>query len=100
MENDAALLTRYAKDGADDAFAAITKRHIDAVFSTALRRVGGDTHLAEDVTQEVFIALARQASQVAVHPVLLGWLFTTTRNVAVSVVRRERRRKARELEAK
>jgi hypothetical protein len=40
MENDAALLMRYAKDGAEDAFAEVTRRHIDAVYSTALRRVG------------------------------------------------------------
>jgi RNA polymerase sigma factor (sigma-70 family) len=99
MENDAELLTRYAKDGAEDAFAEVARRHIDAVYSTALRRVGGDTHIAEDVAQEVFVALARQAAQLADHPALLGWLYTTARNIAVSVVRRERRRKTHELEA-
>ena len=98
METDAALLSRYVRERAQDAFAELTRRRIDAVYSMALRRVGGDAHLAQDVTQEVFVALARQAIPLACHPELLGWLFTTTRNITASVVRRERRRKAHEQE--
>lgn len=99
MPDDATLLRRYAETGAQDAFAEIVRRHLDGVFSAAVRRVGGDAHLAEDVAQEVFVALARKASLVARRPVLASWLYTATRHQAANVVRSERRRKARETEA-
>ena len=58
-----------------------------------------DTHLAEDVTQGVFVALARDARQLLGRPVLSGWLHRTARNLAANVVRAEVRRRAREQEA-
>lgn len=96
MLDDAELLRRYADQRAQDAFAEVVRRHLDAVYSTALRRVGGDSQLAEDVAQQVFVALAHKAAAVARHPILAGWLYITTRNEAANVVRSERRRKARE----
>jgi RNA polymerase sigma factor (sigma-70 family) len=97
--DDDTLLRRFASEGAQDAFAELVGRHIDGVYSAALRRVGGDTHLAEDVAQQVFVALARKATSLSCHPVLTGWLYLTTRNEAANVVRTEQRRKAREQEA-
>lgn len=99
MHEDAALLRRYVAERSEDAFAQLVRRHVDGVYSAALRRVGGDTHLAEDVVQQVFVALARKAGVVQRHPVLTGWLYTTTRNEAANIVRGERRRKSREQEA-
>jgi RNA polymerase sigma factor (sigma-70 family) len=99
MFDDAALLRRYARDRAEDAFAELVRRHLDGVYSAALRRVGGDTHLAEDVAQQVFTAAARDAERLSRHPHLSAWLYAATRNVAANVVRGERRRKAREQEA-
>src|SRR4051812_2697850 len=89
MPDDAELLCRYARDRAEDAFAELVRRHLDGVYSAALRRVGGDTHLAEDVAQQVFTAAARRAAWLARHPALTGWLYATTRNVAANVVRSE-----------
>jgi RNA polymerase sigma factor (sigma-70 family) len=99
MRTDAALLRVYADTRAQDAFAELVERHLDGVYSTALRRVGGDTHLAQDVCQQVFVALARKAGALAEHPALASWLFIAARNEAANVVRAERRRKARENEA-
>jgi RNA polymerase sigma factor (sigma-70 family) len=59
----------------------------------------GDRHLAEDVSQGVFVALAKQAAKLADHPVLSGWLHRTTRNIAVQTVRIETSRRRREQEA-
>jgi DNA-directed RNA polymerase specialized sigma24 family protein len=59
--DDAELLRRYLAEGAEDAFSEVVQRHLNLVFSAALRRVGGDVHLAQDVTQQVFTALARNA---------------------------------------
>lgn len=99
MIDEASLLREYADSRNESAFAQVVERHFDAVFSSAVRRVGGDAHLARDVAQEVFSALAREASRVASHPVISAWLHTTTRNIAALKVRQERRRRNREREA-
>ncbi len=99
METDAELLRRYADEKAEQAFGALVTRHVDFVYDCARRRLGGDAHLAEDVTQQVFTAVARQAVSLKNHPALNAWLFTTTRNLAAQIVRTERRRQAREEEA-
>jgi RNA polymerase sigma factor (sigma-70 family) len=96
MIDDATLLHRYAEARAEDVFGELVRRHLGGVYSTALRRVGGDTHLAEDVAQVVFVELARNAASLVEHPLLTGWLHATTRNAAANVVRTERRRKLRE----
>ncbi|MEO6568418.1 MAG: sigma-70 family RNA polymerase sigma factor [Opitutaceae bacterium] len=99
MVEDAELLRRYAREKSEPAFAELVQRHLNLVYAAALRRVGGDTHLAEDITQQVFTALARNAATLGHHPVLSGWLYTATRNLAVQLVRSEHRRQAREQEA-
>jgi RNA polymerase sigma factor (sigma-70 family) len=99
MIEDTELLRRYAEEKSEDAFAELVRRHVNFVYACAVRRVGGNAHLAEDVTQQVFAALARDAGKVARRDVLSGWLYATARNVAVQVVRSERRRAVREQEA-
>lgn len=99
MIEDPELLQRYADDRAEGAFAELVRRHVDLVYSAALRQVHGDTHLAQDVTQLVFADLARKAGKLARHRVLAGWLFTSTRYAAAKLVRGEQRRRARETTA-
>lgn len=76
----------------------LVRRHVDFVHSAAMRMVC-DPHLAEDVTQAVFMALARDARPLADRAVLSGWLHRTTQNLAANVVRTAVRRRAREQEA-
>ncbi len=95
--SDAELLRRYANTRAEDAFAEIVRRHLKLVYFAACRRTG-DPQLAEDVAQQVFTALARDAAALSRHAVLTGWLYTTTRFVAANLLRTERRRQAREQE--
>jgi RNA polymerase sigma factor (sigma-70 family) len=97
--NEAELLARYVEHGSEDAFAAVVERCLPLVYRTARRQVGGDAHLAEDVTQLVFTAMARDARTLVRHPNLTGWLFVTTRFLATKAVRSERRRQSREQEA-
>ncbi|HTO02197.1 MAG TPA: TonB family protein [Opitutus sp.] len=99
MINDADLLRRYVRDHAEDAFRELVERHLNFVYSAALRQVNGDTHLARDVTQLVFVDLARKAGSLAGRRVLAGWLFVSTRYAAAKLVRQERRRQIREQEA-
>lgn len=99
MSEDAEDLRRYAVDRSESAFAELVQRHVDLVYSAALRFLAGDVHRAQDVTQLVFTELCRQASRLTRHPVLTGWLYTTTRLIARHEIRAEQRRKAREEEA-
>jgi RNA polymerase sigma factor (sigma-70 family) len=95
---DQKLLRDYAERRSEAAFAELARRHVDFVYSAALRMVR-DTHLAEDVTQNVFVALAQNARQLTDHPVLSGWLHRTAQNLAANAVRADVRRRAREQEA-
>src|SRR6185369_549385 len=92
------LLREYAEHRSDAAFAELVRRHVDLVYSAALRMVC-DAHLAEDVTQAVFLAVAKSARDLADRPVLSGWLHRTAQNLAANVVRSDVRRRAREQEA-
>ncbi len=96
--SDQQLLHDYGEQRREAAFAELVRRHVDLVYSAALRMVC-DAHLAEDVTQGVFVALARNAPQLGRHPVLTGWLHCTARNLAAKAVRSDVRRRAREQEA-
>ena len=95
---DQQLLADYAKHHTETAFNELVRRHIDVVHSAALRMVS-DPHLAEDISQGAFIALAENAGQLTNHPVLAGWLHCTTRNLAANAVRTDVRRRLREQEA-
>jgi len=95
---DPQLLRDYTEHRSEAAFAELVRRHVDFVYSAALRMVR-DAHLAEDVTQSVFVALARNAGQLTDRPVLSGWLHRTAQNLAANVVRTDVRRRAREQEA-
>jgi RNA polymerase sigma factor (sigma-70 family) len=95
---DQQLLHDYAGCRSEAAFAELVRRHVDLVYSAALRMVR-DAHLAEDVTQSAFVALARNAGQLTDRPVLSGWLHRTAQNLAANTVRSEVRRRAREQEA-
>lgn len=96
MNDDRELLRCYCEDDSQAAFTALVQRHIDLVYSVALRRTGGDQHLARDIAQQVFTTVARQARQLASHAVLSAWLHTATRNAALNLMISEQRRKARE----
>ncbi len=93
--SDPQLLRDYAERRSEAAFAELVRRHIDLVHSTAVRMVN-DADLAEDVSQAVFVALAKDAGKLSKHPVLAGWLHRTTRNIASQTVRTDVRRRNRE----
>ena len=99
MNDDTALLQEYARERSEAAFSELVRRHVGLVYSAALRRTQGDTHRAEDVAQQVFTKLARDATRVSRHPALGAWLYTATRNAAINLQQAEWRRARREQEA-
>jgi uncharacterized protein (TIGR03435 family) len=96
--DDITLLQDYAENNSQPAFAALVKRHVNLVYSTALRSAGS-AHAAEEITQAVFIILARKADSLRRRAVLSGWLYQTTRLTAANYLRTEIRRQKREQEA-
>jgi RNA polymerase sigma factor (sigma-70 family) len=93
--DDIALLRQYADSGSEAAFEALVSRRIGFVYSAALRQVG-NTHLAEEVTQMVFILLARKARRISDQTALSGWLFNTTRLTALAQIRAAAKRRDHE----
>src|SRR5437867_2315256 len=99
MAADAELLQAYAQNRSESAFTELVQRHIDLVYSAALREAHGDASLAEDITQAVFVELAKKVSSLVWHPALAGWLYTCVRRMAANLHRSEERRQRREEEA-
>jgi RNA polymerase sigma factor (sigma-70 family) len=99
MSDDRQLLRQYITDKSEAAFGELVARHVNLVYSAALRRVGGDAHLAQDVSQLVFTDLARKAGSLPANVVLPGWLYRASGYAAAQLMRTNQRRQRREEEA-
>jgi RNA polymerase sigma factor (sigma-70 family) len=99
MKSDGEILRQYVEKHSSDAFADLVHRHVNLVYSAALRQVNGDAHLAQDVTQSVFVDLANKAVSLRNRVSITGWLYTSAHYAAAKAVRSESRRRAREQEA-
>src|SRR5437879_12434428 len=88
--DDMQLLQQYAQSGCQDSFERLVRRHIDWVYSVCLRGVK-DRHLAEDVTQAVFIILARKSKSLSPDTILRGWLFKAARFAVADTLKKQNR---------
>jgi len=93
--DDRELLRDYVERRSQEAFRQLVDRHLPMVYSAA-RRMVRDAHLAEDVAQSVFTTLAQKAESLGPPQVVGGWLYNTTRHLALHAVRAEQRRRERE----
>jgi RNA polymerase sigma factor (sigma-70 family) len=98
MIDDMDLVREYARSNSEEAFASLVSRHVNLVYSVSLRHVH-DAHLAEEVTQTVFVILARKAASFGAGTVVSGWLCRTARYVSAKALTLQRRRALREQQA-
>jgi RNA polymerase sigma factor (sigma-70 family) len=96
--DDNALLREYVERDSEEAFAALVTRHVNKVYSVALR-LAGNPHSAEEITQAVFVILAKKSRQLGKRVILSGWLYQTAQLTAVTFIRGGIRRARREQEA-
>jgi RNA polymerase sigma factor (sigma-70 family) len=93
--DDMRLLEEYARDRSEQAFSTLVSRNLNLVYSAAMRSVN-NSHQAEEITQAVFLMLARKAASLRPDTLLSGWLYQTARLTAANYVRAESRRQRRE----
>ncbi|HEV2330072.1 MAG TPA: sigma-70 family RNA polymerase sigma factor [Verrucomicrobiae bacterium] len=98
INDDMDLVRTYARCKSEEAFATVVSRHVNLVYSVALRHVR-DSHLAEEITQTVFLILALKAGSFGSQTVVSGWLYRTARYAAANALTLRRRRQYREQEA-
>jgi RNA polymerase sigma factor (sigma-70 family) len=91
--DDHRLLREYVDDRSEAAFGGLTRKYVNLVYSSALRQVH-DRHLAEDVTQAVFLILSQKAATIRATVPLSAWLHNATRYAAADA-RRARARRVR-----
>ena len=96
--SDLNLLHEYADRHSQESFAALVSRHVNLVYSVALRQVRS-AHLAEEVAQSVFTDLARNADKLSADTIVSAWLYRVAYRTAIDVVRSESRRQLREQKA-
>ncbi|HUA67318.1 MAG TPA: sigma-70 family RNA polymerase sigma factor [Candidatus Saccharimonadales bacterium] len=96
--DDMELVRQYAAHQSESAFTALVSRHTNLVYSVALRRTG-NPQLAEEVTQAVFVILARKAGSLNEKTILPSWLYRTACYVSGHAFKHELRRQQREQEA-
>ena len=98
MQTDHELLADYLRDGSEEAFGELVRRHTDMVFGTCLRLLH-DPHQAEDAAQAAFLVLVRRGKSIGRGDAIGGWLYRVAVNAARNTRRMALRRERHEQQA-
>jgi RNA polymerase sigma-70 factor (ECF subfamily) len=97
-ENNETLMMRF-RDGDVRAFEFLLSRHQKPIYEFILRSVGPyNTALAEDLAQETFLRVVKQAKSYEQRAKFTTWLYTLARNLCIDNSRRMVHRKTRSLD--
>src|SRR5438309_983207 len=94
MMDDHQLLSAYVQ-GDEEAFETVVEKYFRMVYTVAARHTG-DSHLAEEIAQSVFLILSRKARGFSSTTSVPGWLLRTTRFVCWDAIKMRRRREQNE----
>src|SRR5262249_17711732 len=95
---DSSLIAEFNARRSEERFVSLRHQHVSLVYATAVRQVG-EPGVAEEITQNVFVSLAQSAGKLGSHPTIAGWLHNTTLNKSREWLRKEMRRRRREVVA-
>src|SRR5438045_8684352 len=90
MMNDYQLLCAYVQ-GDEQAFTTLVEKYFRMVYTVAARRTG-DSHLAEEIAQSVFLIFSRKAHGLSSKSSIPGWLLQTTQFVCRDAIKMRIRR--------
>lgn len=94
--DDATLVAR-SRDGDMQSYEALVRRYQGPMYRLALRMLGS-TGDAEDAVQDVFLTAWRRLPQLQEDRAFVGWLYRTTTNRCLNVIRARRPRADVELD--
>ena len=89
MKNDDVALIRRVLAGDETAFAELVKKYQKPVHTLAWRKIG-DFHIAEDITQEVFLKMYQRLHTLKDPNQFSGWLYVITANLCATWLRKKR----------
>ena len=95
-QSDAVLLSQYAQTRNPSLFSELARRYTGSVYGTCLR-ITASVHDAEEVTQDCFFELAKQAT--SIHTSVAGWLHRMATNRSLNLIRSKKRRQKHEVAA-
>ena len=85
--SDEELMELYV-EGEARAFKVLMDRYSGPVFNFILRRCGGSRDVAEDVLQDAFVRVIKNASSFKQKAKFKTWLYTIARNLCIDALRR------------
>jgi DNA-directed RNA polymerase specialized sigma24 family protein len=88
--SDIELLDAYASERSEDAFRELVARHVDFIYSAAMRQLR-NPHLAEEARSRPSSQLAGKAGQFRRSTIIAGWLYRAVHFAALNLQRSEAR---------
>ena len=89
MKNDDVALIQRVLAADETAFAELVKKYQKPVHTLAWRKIG-DFHIAEDITQEVFLKMYQRLHTLKDPNQFSGWLYVITANLCATWLRKKR----------